>query len=531
MLWKKLWLAVWVLLAVQVVGAVTIEQALDGNRNGLLDDSEMLQALHLWIRQSPVAGTDGLTISDLKILELLQLWIKQTPLPGGPPPPPTGRACPDAPAGARTLTVPGEFPTIQQAIENARQGDKIVVKPGTYPGGIVISKSIIVESEGGPSVTQIASTSDQKGIVILRTSGAVVRGFGISGGRSGISIEASSQICIEQNEIFNNLGPGIEIAGTLTELGREAQDVTLVKNTIRNNAGYGIIATEFLRGTILDNQIRDTAAYPDGSAGYGIAVIGGSRVEIRKNAITRSRSHGLFTSGVTDLQIAENQISLSPTAPRAAPAAGIVIGRDTIGALLTRNTIGESEIGILIEEVRSLTSQENVISRSMIAGMRITRSLLVRLEGDRITETQPPARRPDQPAIGIEVLNDSTVSLTGVTVHRSFGYGLLVRGGAEVEVARSVIEQTSGRPGVPGRGVGVQGASLRMTDSTLVQNADDGVAVLADGRAELSRNTIRGHRNFGILADVAGTVSCPEANTLVENGQDRSENVPSACGG
>jgi hypothetical protein len=57
-----------------------IEQALDQNHNGFLDDSEMLQALNLWVQQSPVPGTENAIIDDLKILELLQLWIKQTPI-------------------------------------------------------------------------------------------------------------------------------------------------------------------------------------------------------------------------------------------------------------------------------------------------------------------------------------------------------------------------------------------------------------------------------------------------------------------
>jgi PKD repeat protein len=62
------------------VGAATIEQALDRNGNGFLDDLEMHQAFDLWVRQTPVPGTDNLTISDQKMIELLQLWRKQVPI-------------------------------------------------------------------------------------------------------------------------------------------------------------------------------------------------------------------------------------------------------------------------------------------------------------------------------------------------------------------------------------------------------------------------------------------------------------------
>jgi F-box protein 11 len=518
-----------------VLGAATIEQALDRNGNGFIDDLEMLQALDLWVRQTPVPGTENLTISDQKMIELLQLWIKQVPLgqppapPPPPPPPPAAKACPDAPATARVLTVPGEFPTIQQAIQNARDGDKILVRPGTYQGGIVIDKNIILEGQEGAGVTRIVSTSDQKGIVVLRTLGGVIRGFGISGGKAGISLEAASNVCIEQNEIFNNVGPGIELSGKTVELGREAQQVTIVNNVIRNNVGYGIVATELLRGQILANQIMDIAASPDGSAGYGVSVVRGSRVEIRGNSIQRTRSHGLYTAGITELKITENEIRGAPTAPGASPAAGIVVGSGTVGALVTDNTLSENEIGIVIESTRSITVRGNTITRSKVAGVRINASLLVRLEGGTVSDTQPPEPRGAQLGVGVEALNDSTVTVVGVAIQRSFGYGLWVARGAEVEVSQSLIEGTTGRPGVPGRGVGVQDARVRIAESRIARNTDDGIAVLAGGHAELSGNEIIGNGGFGIFAE--GAVSCPAANSFSDNGQNRSAGVPAACGG
>lgn len=532
---KKVWLLVGMLLTFNALGAVTIEQALDRNQNGFLDDLEMLQALDLWIHQTPVPGTEHATIDDLKILELLQLWIKQTPLgqppspPPPPPPPPVAKACPDV--SARVLTVPSEFPTIAQALANARDGDKILVKPGTYPGGIVIDKNIIFESEGGPSVTQIASTGDQKGIVVLRVQGVVIRGFGISGGKSGISLEASSNVCVEQNEIFSNVGPGIELSGMLTELGREAQDVTIVNNIIRNNTGYGIIATEFLRGKILKNRISDIAASPSGAGGYGISIVGGDRVEVRENTILRARAGGVITQNITELYITRNEIESVPTAPATVPAPAIALGRDTIGAFVTDNVIRQSELGILVEETRSVTLRNNTIQRSTITGVRVNKSSLVRLENEKISDTQPREPARDQPASGIEVLNDSTVTLVGVAIQRSFGYGLWVSEGAAVEVSRSLIEGTVGRPGVPGRGVGVKDASVAISDSTISGNADDGIAVLAGGRAELSGNTIKENGKFGIFADPAGAVNCPASNSFSDNGQNQSAGVPATCGG
>jgi hypothetical protein len=66
--------------AVTQAGQLSIERALDQNGNGSIDDSEIIKAINLWIRQDPVPGTSGQTISDAKIIELLHLWITGEPV-------------------------------------------------------------------------------------------------------------------------------------------------------------------------------------------------------------------------------------------------------------------------------------------------------------------------------------------------------------------------------------------------------------------------------------------------------------------
>ena len=60
-------------------GAKTIEQAIDADGDGIINDLEMLQALQYWIKQQIVPGTNK-TIDDLTMLSLLQRWIKGTPV-------------------------------------------------------------------------------------------------------------------------------------------------------------------------------------------------------------------------------------------------------------------------------------------------------------------------------------------------------------------------------------------------------------------------------------------------------------------
>ena len=69
-----------------------------------------------------------------------------------------------APAGATTIHVPGDFPTIQEAINAAIPGDVILVAPGTYTGPLNTSldfggKDIELRSTNGPDVTIITDSA------------------------------------------------------------------------------------------------------------------------------------------------------------------------------------------------------------------------------------------------------------------------------------------------------------------------------------------------------------------------------------
>ena len=87
-------------------------------------------------------------------------------------------------ASADTLHVPGDFPTIQAAIDAAMDGDEVEVHPGTYNETInFLGKAIRVYSTDGPDVTII--DAQQTGTVVTCDSGegpdTVLEGFTITG--------------------------------------------------------------------------------------------------------------------------------------------------------------------------------------------------------------------------------------------------------------------------------------------------------------------------------------------------------------
>ncbi len=92
-----------------------------------------------------------------------------------------------SPAAADILHVPGDFPTIQAAIDAAMDGDEVEVHPGTYNETInFLRKAIRVYSTDGRDVTII--DAQQTGTVVTCDSGegpdSVLEGFTITGGNA-----------------------------------------------------------------------------------------------------------------------------------------------------------------------------------------------------------------------------------------------------------------------------------------------------------------------------------------------------------
>ena len=187
------------------------------------------------------------------------------------------------------LLVPSEFQTIQEAINAASNGDRVLVSPGIYYENIDYQgKELTIESTHGAEATIIDGGQNDAVVTFngnnIPEFNGILRGFTIQNGRSnaagGIDIFSNSPL-IENNIIKNN-------QRTVTTSGSaivaDGGNTIIRNNIIEDNTSYGApIAIEGSLGvtTVESNIIRNNI-----STGSGVA--SAIHISFARNSVLRN---------------------------------------------------------------------------------------------------------------------------------------------------------------------------------------------------------------------------------------------------
>ena len=182
-------------------------------------------------------------------------------------------------ADAAVINVPGDQPTIQDAINVAVNGDEIIVAPGTYVENIdFLGKAITVRGSVPTDPAVVSATvidGNAAGSTVSFQSGegnsSVLEGVtvanGLSGNGGGIFANDASptiRLCVIRDNIATNDGGGLYISG----ISPTVKNCVIVANSA--SGGGGLFLGE--AGTILNCSITNNTAVTGGgvlvSAGF-----------------------------------------------------------------------------------------------------------------------------------------------------------------------------------------------------------------------------------------------------------------------
>jgi parallel beta-helix repeat protein len=255
---------------------------------------------------------------------------------------------------------PGNYTTIQDAINHATAGDTVFVFMGTYQENVVIGTSIRLLGENRSST--IIDGCGVGTVVMVRASDAIVQGFTIRNCKNqipyaGIELSMASGVIVMDNIIRDNGGLGISASGP------GISSVSISGNLILNNT-YGVYILDSSAANITGNTFEDN--------GEGLYLVGVSHIRVLDNALVDNEGLGLHLERSFGSVIFSNSFINNKNGMYLFNASGNQIANNTVhgnrwygiwlkdssdNVIETNNISGNVDLGLYLD-----TSFENTIS-------------------------------------------------------------------------------------------------------------------------------------------------------------------------
>jgi len=230
------------------------------------------------------------------------------------------------------LQVPGEYPTIQAAVDAAEENDAIMVSPGTYTERLVVTTRVLIEGVAGPQgelpilcasgnghVVEFATVQAQTGAAaVYRVNPALLRrfvvrhkGMATHNQPYGAILVGPGGVVLEDCHINSRSGAGIYIEGSGVSCQMErcriencVQGGVLVNQgaqiyvngcSVVQNGTHGVCIQRGAQAIIKESHINY-------NAGFGIATVDthdrGTAATIENNDLNKNKMGPLYIDEV-----------------------------------------------------------------------------------------------------------------------------------------------------------------------------------------------------------------------------------------
>ena len=264
-------------------------------------------------------------------------------------------------AAGQVLKVPGDFPTIQAAVDKAASGDLVLISPGVYKEGVVVETPDIV-----------IRGLDRNKVII---DGEFTRDNGIKVFSNGVAVENLT--------VRNNTGNGVFFTGEYNDDTSKNKILTGYRAsyvTAYNNGLYGIYAFNATKGQF-DHDYG--SGHPDSAFYIGQcnpcdAVVTDSVGEMNMLGYSGTNSTGVTLVNNT---FSHNRAGIVPNSlhsEKLAPNSGTVIVGNTVTDNNAADAPNNSGIaiafgnGIVLGGVSNNVAERNLVTGHTNAGIVIT---------------------------------------------------------------------------------------------------------------------------------------------------------------
>jgi len=244
-------------------------------------------------------------------------------------------------ASARTIYVPDDYAKIRWAVDNASDGDTIIVRDGNYYENVVVSKKLTIKSENG-SDNCIIDGGGSGDVITLYADGITIEGFTVrnSGSSWPTLLYAGIKVFSNANKIAYN-----SITNNCNGILSYSSNNIIANNNITNNR-HGIHLNSSSNNIIANNNIANSV---------GIYLLHSGNNTIANNTVSNNMD-GIYLYHSSNNIIANNNISSNIDGISSSCSSNNIIAN---------NNIANNSVGIF-----SSCSSNNTIANNNITNNR-----------------------------------------------------------------------------------------------------------------------------------------------------------------
>ena len=303
------------------------------------------------------------------------------------------------------------FDTIQDAIDNAIDGDTIKVVEGTYNENVIVNKQLNIIATGLAANTIIKGADPAQPVFNIQKDGTTIQGFTIIGTTDSSGIQLNNvQNCNVNANIIQNNGIGIDLEG--------CTNCNINGDTIQNN-GEGIYLGKSTNCSINGNTLQNNSVgiYLDNSS----SAISGN--------IISNNNYGIFLGSSNDNNISNNTLTNNYE--------GIYLSSSNNNTM-NQNNITISSSGIRLDDgsYKNIAS-DNIITNCVLDGIHID-------GGAYQNVIQNNSIYNNNDGIGLEGLGTNNNQIIGNNIYSNSRYGIYFEGTDSNIISDNEIHDNTG---------------------------------------------------------------------------------------